>query len=249
MIKSLIIDDEADAREVLKLALEKYCPEVEVLVACATPEEGLKAIRSHQPDLVFLDVQMPHMSGFDLLEQLGDINFAVIFVTAYDRYAIKAIKFSALDYLLKPVDPDDLVSAVQKAEDRQSIENSSYRYQSVLSNVKNKHAQIDKLAIPDSEGIMFVETANIICCRADGNYTMLYLMGGKTTLVSKPLKDFENMLADTGFCRVHHATLVNMNHIRKYVKGDGGYVVLSDSHHVEVSRRKKEAFLQQLHKI
>src|SRR5699024_7562691 len=159
------------------------------------------------PELVFLDVQMPHMSGSDLLREIGAINFAVIFVTAYDRYAIKASKFSALDYLLNPVDPDDLVSAVRKAGDWLHRKEHTYRYQSVISNIKSRQKDIEKLAIPDSEGILFVETANSICCRADGNYTMLYLAGGKTTLVSKPLKDFEAMLSESGFIRVHHAAL------------------------------------------
>lgn len=249
MIRSIVIDDEEDARETLKLALKKYCPNVELLAFCETPEKGLETISNTQPDLVFLDVQMPGMSGFDLLQQLKDINFAVIFVTAYDRYAIKAIKFSALDYLLKPVDPDDLVSSIRKFEETQHTKEHTYRYQSVLSNVKNQQSNIDKLAIPTAEGIIFMETTNIIYCQADGNYTLLYLTGGRTTLVSKPLKDFESMLVDSGFSRIHHASLINMKHIQKYVKGDGGYVILTDNHNVDVSRRKKEAFLHQLHKI
>jgi two-component system LytT family response regulator len=249
MIRTIIIDDESDARESLRMALERYCPDIELLTSCTTPEEGIQSIRELQPHLVFLDVQMPHLSGFDLLAEIGEIDFAVIFVTAYNHYAIKAIKFSALDYLLKPVDPDDLVHAVQKAKNLHLRKENNFRYQSVLSNVKNQQLKMDKLAIPDSEGIIFVETANIICCRADGNYTMLYLSGGKTILVSKPLKDFEAILSNYGFSRVHHAALINMKHIQKYVKSDGGYVLLSDNHHVDVSRRKKEAFLQQLNNI
>lgn len=249
MIDCLIIDDEPDAREALKMVVEKYCPDVEILAVCETPEKGLEEILNLQPDLVFLDVEMPGMSGFDLLQHIDEINFAVIFVTAYNRYAIQAIKFSALDYLLKPVDPDDLVSAVQKAKDWQHQKELAYRYQSVISNVKNQQLNMDKLAIPDSDGIIFVETAHIICCRADGNYTMLYMSGGKTILVSKTLKDFEAILSNHGFSRVHHAALINMKHIQKYVKGDGGYVVLSDNHHVDVSRRKKEGFLRQFNKI
>lgn len=249
MIRTIIIDDESDAREALRMALERYCPDVEILKSCTTPEEGIQSIRELQPHLVFLDVQMPHLSGFDLLAEIGEIDFVVIFVTAYNHYAIKAIKFSALDYLLKPVDPDDLVRAVQKAKNWHFRKENNFRYQSVLSNVKNQQYKMDKLAIPDSEGIIFVETANIICCKADGNYTMLYLSGGKSILVSKLLKDFEAILSNHGFSRVHHAALINMKHIQKYVKGDGGYVQLSENHHVDVSRRKKEAFLQQLNNI
>lgn len=249
MIRSLIIDDEPDAREALKLTIGKFCPQVEMLECCPSPDEGLHAIRNLQPDLVFLDVQMPHMSGFDLLEEIGEIHFAVIFVTAHDRYAIKAIKFSALDYLLKPIDTDELVGAVQKMEARQHQQDHVYRYGSVLSNIRNQPGDIKKLAIPTSEGILFVQTANIIYCRADGNYSTLFLKNGESILVSKPLIDFELMLAESGFFRVHHASLVNMNHIQKYIKGDGGYVVLTENHNVDVSRRKREAFLNQLHKI
>lgn len=249
MIRALIIDDESDAREALRLAVEKYCPGVDILAACSTPEEGLNAIRNISPDLVFLDIQMPNLSGFDLLEEAGEINFAVIFVTAYNHYAIKAIKFSALDYLLKPIDPEDLVSAIRKAEKWQLQQDHAFRYQSVISNIQHQSRNIEKLAIPTSEGILFVETSDIICCRADGNYTSLYLTNGNNILVSKSLIDFEYMLIDSGFCRIHHSALINMKHIQKYVKGDGGYVVLSEDHHVDVSRRKKEAFLQQLNKI
>lgn len=249
MIRSIIIDDEADAREVLKLTIEKYCPGVKILSSCSSPEEGLKAIQNLKPDLVFLDVQMPNQSGFDLLEEIGEINFAVIFVTAYNHYAIKAIKFSALDYLLKPVDPDDLVSAIQRVEKWQNRSDQTFRYQSVFNNIQNQSRSIDKLAIPTNDGIVFLESASIICCRADGNYTALYLTGSKNMLVSKPLTDFDQMLSDSGFFRIHHSALINMKHIQKYIKGDGGYVVLSENHHVDVSRRKKDAFLQQLNKI
>jgi len=248
-IKTLIIDDEIDAREALRLALEKYCPDVKILASCAIPEEGIQSIRELQPQLVFLDIQMPHLSGFDLLAEIGEIDFAVIFVTAYNHYAIKAIKFSALDYLLKPIDPDDLVIAVQKAKNWQAGQDQAHQYESAFSNLQHQKNRIEKLAIPTSEGILFQETANIIYCRADGNYTTLYLKNHPPVIVSKPLLDFEHYLAGSGFFRIHHSALVNMKHIQKYIKGDGGYVILSDDHHVDVSRRKKEAFLLQLNKI
>lgn len=248
-IKTLIIDDEADARESLRMALEKYCPDVELLMSCTTAEEGIQSIRELQPHLVFLDVQMPHLSGFDLLAEIGEIDFAVIFVTAYNHYAIKAIKFSALDYLLKPVDHDDLVSAVRKAKTRRREQVQAYQYQSALNNLQHNSNTIQKLAIPSLEGILFLETADIIYCLADGNYTTLFIRDHQTVIVSKSLIDFEHFLADSGFFRIHHSALINMKHIQKYIKGDGGYVILSENHHVDVSRRKKEAFLQQLNKI
>lgn len=249
MIRTLIVDDESDAREALRLALEKYCPEVGVLASCSTPDEALKAILQLNPQLVFLDIQMPHLSGFDLLAEIGEINFAVIFVTAYDHYAIKAIKFSALDFLLKPVDPDDLVCAVRKAEKWQQQQVQTFRYQSVFSNIQYGKKNIDKLAIPTSDGILFLETVNIIYCRADGNYTTIYLKNSKPLLVSKSLIDFEQILIDSGFYRIHHSSLINLLHIQKYVKGEGGHVVLSEGHCVDVSRRKKEDFLRYLNRI
>jgi two-component system LytT family response regulator len=192
---------------------------------------------------------MPHKSGFDLLEELGEFNFEVIFVTAYDKYAIRAIKFSALDYLLKPVATDELRKAVQKVEERIRLKGYRNNYASLLENVKYPSGRIEKLAIPISDGILFEKTSDIIYCEADANYTHLFLTGNRKLLVSKNLKDFENMLSDSGFFRVHHAYLINMNHIKKYIRGEGGYVILEEDHHVDVSRRKKEAFLQLFNRI
>lgn len=249
MIHTLIIDDEADGRDTLKMAIQKYCPEVSIQGIYETPEEGMAAIHNLKPDLIFLDVQMPHMSGFDLLQQLFPLSFEVIFVTAHDQYAIKAIRFSALDYLLKPVDIDDLIHAVKKAEERLQYKNSRFQYQSVLNNIQFKSGKVEKLAVPSFEGIDFFNTDDIIYCQADGNYTKLFLKNKQTHLISKNLKDFESLLATSGFCRVHHSSLINMKHIQKYVKGEGGYVILTDNYHVDISRRKKEEFLNMLDKL
>jgi two-component system LytT family response regulator len=192
---------------------------------------------------------MPQMSGFDVLQELSPVNFEVIFVSAYDKYAIKAIKFSALDYLLKPVDIDDLIHAVSRVKQRLQQENNTYRYQSVLNNIQYKSKQIDKLAVPTLEGIDFFNTHDIIYCKAEGNYTTLFLRNQPSKIVCKNLKDFEQLLIEPGFCRVHHSALINMQHIQKYVKGEGGYVILTDGHHVDISRRKKEEFLLLLNKI
>ncbi|MEK6480560.1 LytTR family DNA-binding domain-containing protein [Catalinimonas sp. 4WD22] len=249
MIRAILIDDETDAREALSIAIEKYCPEVAILGVYDHPQKGLTAIQELQPDLVFLDVQMPHMSGFDLLQQASPLSFEVIFVTAHDQYAIKAIRFSALDYLLKPVDVDDLMHAVAKVKERLLQKNSAPQYQSVLNNIQYRSRKIDRLAVPTLEGIEFFETDDIIYCQADGNYTRLFLKDSLSRLISKNLKDFESLLASSGFCRVHHSSLINMKHIRKYVKGEGGYVILTDNHHVDISRRKKEEFLGLLNKL
>lgn len=248
MINAILIDDETTGLESLQLALEKYCPDVFIKGSYNTPQQGLKAIKEHQPDLVFLDVQMPQMSGFDVLQQAAPVAFDVIFVSAHDQYAIKAIKFSALDYLLKPIDVDELMHAVKKVKERLSDKANSFQYQSVINNVQLRTGKIEKLAVPSAEGIDFFTTQDIIYCRADGSYTEIILKNKQQALVCKNLKDFENILTDSGFCRVHHSYLVNLSHVQKYIKGDGGYVILTENHHVDISRRKKEEFLALLDK-
>lgn len=245
MIQALIIDDEAKARQGLRLVLEKYCPEIKILALCESPEIGLEKINALKPDLIFLDVQMPKMSGFDLLERVSKINFEVIFVTAYDRYAIKAIKFSALDYLLKPIDVDELINAVEKISKKKKSKVAQYG--SLLKNVKPGMEKLKRLAIPSDNEIIMQPIADIIYCEADSSYTTLYLSGGKKITVSKTLKEFENILPEGDFCRIHHSTLVNMAHVTKYIKGEGGYVIISNNNHLNVSRRKKDQFLQMLH--
>ncbi len=248
IIRAIIIDDEPDGRDAIRISLEKFFPEIVIEGIYGNPEEGLKAIRESPPDLLFLDIQMPQMSGFDLLNALLPVSFEVIFVTAFDQYAIKAIRFSALDYLLKPVDIDDLRSAIGRARERLRS-NSSLQYQSVLHNARLWGPRIERLAVPTSEGIDFFNTADIIYCKAEGSYTILYMNDGRKTLVSRNLKDFENLLVDSGFVRVHHSYLININHVQKYVRGEGGYVVMTGDHHVDISRRKKEDFLRLLDKV
>jgi len=249
LIKTIIIDDEHYGRQSLQQAVEQYCPEVAILQICESPEAGIAAINALKPDLVFLDVQMPNMSGFDVLQKLSPIDFEVIFVTSYDQYAIKAIKFSAIDYLLKPVDVDDLIHAVQRAKENLQKNGKRQRYQSVLHNLNYTSGKIEKLAVPTLEGIDFFRTDDIIYCEADGSYTTLYLAGHQKQVISKNLKDFENLLSGSGFCRVHNSHLINLSHVKKYIKGDGGYVILTDDHHVDISRRRKDVFLGMLDKV
>ena len=247
MINAVIVDDEEDGREALRLAVRNYCPIVNLLAVCGSAEEGIECIRHHAPDLVFLDVQMPKKSGFDILKELSPIDFKVIFVSAFDKYAIKAIKFSALDYLLKPVDVDELITAVNKVTEDHP--RSLFQYQSAWNNVQHRSGKIDRLAVPTFDGIDFYKTDDIIFCKADGNYTHIYLTDKSIKLASKNLKDFENILLDSGFCRVHHSFLINLMHVQKYIKGEGGYVVMTDHHQVEISRRKKEEFLRLLDRV
>jgi len=245
MIRSIVIDDEEDARESLRLTLEAYCPEVKIITRCASGEQGLEAIRKYQPDLVFLDVQMPHMSGFQLLEKLVEIDFKIIFVTAYDQYAIKALRFSALDYLVKPVDADELVDAIQRLK-QERIQSNQDQYGEKITNLVKYPVSIQKLAIPTSDRIHFLDISNIIYLEANGNYTLLHLKGKKKILASKTLKEFEILLAEDNFCRVHNASLINLNYVQEYIRGEGGYVRLTEGHHVDVSRRRKEEFLRRI---
>lgn len=246
MINTILIDDELDGLEDLKESVEKYCPEISVQGTFQVPGEGMEAIKKIKPDLVFLDVQMPGMSGFDLLKKLSPTSFNVIFVSAYDRYAIKAIKFSALDYLLKPIDVDELIQAVSRVKER--IPPLQYSVQSILQNSQHKSGRIERLAVPSTDGIDFIDVRDIIYCKADSCYTYIYLTNHQTKLVTKILKDFEDMLTDSGFCRVHHSFLINLSHVKNYVRGEGGYVILTENHHVDISRRKKDEFLSLLNR-
>ncbi|MCI4669508.1 MAG: LytTR family DNA-binding domain-containing protein [Bacteroidia bacterium] len=248
MIKALIIDDEEDARESLRLSLEKFCKEVEILSLCDGPHEGLAKLSELKPDLVFLDIQMPSMSGFDLLEQVGEPDFQVIFVTAHDKYAIKAIRFSALDYLLKPVDIEELVKAVQRAIQKMEGKHTS-AYKNLFHNLKNRMGTKGRLAVPTLEGMAFINVSEIIFCEAEGSYTTVYLSQATPMLVSRSLKDFEQMLDPSNYCRVHHSSLINLNHVKKYIKGDGGYVIMDNGSKVDISRRRKEEFMRLISKI
>ncbi len=247
MVRAIIIDDEEDAREVLSLSLKKFCPDVEVVAMCPSPEDGLEKISTLAPSLVFLDVQMPNMSGFDLLAKVSDINFEIIFVTAFDRYAIKAIRFSALDYLLKPIEVDELVSAIERVKQKQK--STSVHYRSLLNNIKYGDEKLTRLAIPSDNEIILQKLEEIVYCEADGSYTVLHLSGNKIITVSKNLKEFANMLPESDFCRIHHSTIVNMAHVIKYIKGKGGYVIITGGDHLNVSHRKKEGFIKLLQKI
>lgn len=245
MIRTILIDDEVDGREALLHALQTYCQELEILQVCASATEGLEAIQQLEPHLVFMDIQMPHMSGFEVLQRLGQIDFKVIFVTAHDQYAIKAIKFSALDYLLKPIDVDDLLHAVKRYQQQAEL-TAKDQFHHLFSNLSLTSTQFEKLAVPSMDGVEFVPVQDIIFCQADGNYTKIHLHGGKELLASRTLKEFELLLSEVGFCRVHHGSLINLKHIRKYIKGEGGYLILSEGHEVPVARRRKEGLLRRL---
>lgn len=245
MIRAIIIDDEHYCVEVLSTLLKKYCPEVTVSATCSSGEEGLKAIHEYQPDLVFLDVEMPRMNGFQLLESLPEINFDLVFTTSYDQYAIKAIRFSALDYLLKPIDREELQKAVNKAGKRQSG-SINQQLQLLLQKINQPATRVNKVAMPTMEGLQMINVADIISCASDSNYTILHLKDKQKLVVSRTLKEIEEILEEHSFVRVHHSYMVNLNEVTKYIRGEGGYLVMSDGSHIDVSRSRKDSVVKRL---
>lgn len=245
MIKAIIIDDEPNCCDVLMILLKKYCPEVEVIKVCYAASEAIPALQQNEAQLVFLDVEMPHMNGFQLLEQFPKINFQVIFTTSYDQYAIKAIRFSALDYLLKPVDREELQEAVKKAVTR--LESPlPQQLEILLQSIKRPVNQVNRIALPTMEGLQLIPLDSIISCASSSNYTILSLKDNQKLTVSRTLKEIEETLEDFAFLRVHHSYLVNLNEIRKYIRGEGGSLVMSDGSSVDVSRSRKEQLLKKL---
>jgi len=244
-IRAIIVDDEEYSCETLATLLERYCPEVVVMDICTSAEAGLKSIKKFAPDLLFLDIEMPHMNGFEMLKQLDTVNFQLIFTTSYDQYAIKAIRFSALDYLLKPIDREELKAAVQKVN--QKLEQPLPQQLNILlQKLGGSSASVQKIALPTMEGLQMIDINSIITCASDSNYTNIFLKQGKKITVSKTLKDVEEMLEGYTFLRVHHSFLVNTNEIERYVKGEGGYLMMSDGSSVDVSRSRKELLMQKL---
>jgi len=245
-IKAIVVDDELGARESLSKMIEKYCKSIEIVAKADSMKTALKAINEHEPDLVFLDIEMPNGNAFDLLEQFKEINFNIIFTTAYDHYAIKAIKFSAVDYILKPIDSEELIQAVARFENKKGEKNTlNAQFKTLLSNVK-PNTKLKKVGIPDGDGLTFINLSDIIRCDSDGNYTFFILTTGKKIIASRTLGEYEQMFSDDNFFRVHRSHLINLEHVKKYIKGEGGYVVMSDNSQVEVSRRNKNDFLERL---
>jgi two-component system LytT family response regulator len=245
MITSIIVDDEPYCCETLELMIGRFCPALEVRAICNSGSEALKAVSQHKPDLVFLDIEMPFMNGFEFLENLSAINFDLIFTTSYDQYAIKAIRFSALDYLLKPIDREELVQAVAKISERHRSP-SKGQLELLLQKYHFPQGNLKKIALPTMEGLQMVEVDNIISCSSESNYTNVYLKNNKKITVSRTMKDIEELLADYSFLRVHNSFMVNLNEVERYVKGEGGYLQMSDNSTIDVSRSRKETLLSKL---
>jgi two-component system LytT family response regulator len=245
MIKAIIIDDEPYCCEILAAMLEECSLDVKVIAICNNGVDGLSSIRQLSPDLVFLDVEMPKMNGFAMLEQLPSINFHLIFTTSYDQYALKAFRFSAIDYLLKPIDREELQKAVQKVIHRSQAP-LPQQLEILMQKIHQPTSSINKIALPTMEGLQMIPIDSIISCESDDNYTIFLLKDKKKIVVSSTLKEIEEMLEDHSFVRVHRSYLVNLNEIEKYLKGEGGYLVMSDGSTIDVSRSKKEALLKKL---
>jgi two-component system, LytTR family, response regulator len=245
MIKSVIVDDELPCIDTLSILLHKNCPQVEIINTYTSARDTLEGLRKSVPDLLFLDIEMPVINGFQMLELLPSIPFAIVFTTSYDQYAIRAIRFSALDFLLKPIDEDELVDAVKKVEQKRLP--VTEQFQMLLQNVKPKQGNFKKIAIPTADGFELIPAENIIRCEASDNYTHFYLRGHQKIIVCRTLKEVEEQLQDFQmFIRVHHGSLINLNEISKYSKGEGGYLTMSDGSMVNVSRRRKEELMKWL---
>lgn len=245
-INALIIDDERSNREFLAVVLADFCPQVNVVGEAEDVQSGIEMIRKHDPELVFLDIQMPNGTGFDLLEQFVPPRFQVIFVTAYDKYAIRSFKHSAVDYLLKPIDPEDLVKAVERAQQRTMQQEMTQNLQNLAHNLRNNDPSNRKLIVKDRQGLVVIRLDDVVRCEADGNYSVFRLTDGSKVTAAKPIKHFEEILEEKLFARIHNSHLVNLNHIVKYIKGRGGIVITSDGAELEVSRSKRDEFLRRL---
>ena len=243
-MRAMLVDDEKDGIRTLKKLLELNCPEVEIVATCFSAGEARQKLDETQPDVVFLDVQMPGKSGLDMLAELPEKNFEVIFVTAHNEYMLQALQFSAVDYLMKPVDEDRLVEAIQRVNQKIGQEKNTGQAEALLHNLNKARLPQDmRLCLPTLKGFTIVKLEEIIYCEAERSYTIFFFFNNKTVTISKPLYDYEQLLADTIFLRIHKSFLINLLHVKEYVRGIGGTVVMSNGMEIEVSRRKKELFL------
>lgn len=252
-MKTLIIEDEQKSREMLATMVKKHFPELTIIGLAKNVAEGVEFINTLNPELVFLDISMPDGTGFDVLEKTQGQKFDIIFTTATDKHALKAIKYSACDYLLKPIDVEELKPTVSKLIEKQGVKNaplpSMENLQFLIQNLKRADDNYQKITLPTGTAFEIVNIKDIIHIEADGSYTKFYFVGGKKLMVSAGMKHYEDLLPAADFIRIHHHHIINMNHVIRYLKVDGGYAIMSDNAQLEVSRRKKDAFLERLNKI
>jgi two-component system LytT family response regulator len=243
MLNAIIVDDEISGAIGLERLLNKYCTDVKVLASANSIDEAEQKISALNPDVVFLDIEMPFGSGFDLLNRIKNIRFEVVFTTAYSQYAIKAFRHNAIDYLLKPIDPDELKDAVKKCEERKGRETMDLKKIENLFSSLSQTNKVQKLPVHTPEGIVYLEPEKVLYLEADGNYTQIHLSGGQKYTSSRTLKEYEEMLPSREFFRIHKTSLVNLGHVKQYNKGEGGEVLMSDGSALEVSRYKKAELL------
>ncbi len=247
MIKAIIIDDEQHCIDRLSYLLaQHYKSSIQLLSSIQSVEEGVAAIQQLKPDLIFLDVHLNNKTGFDVLKHFNEFGFAVIFTTAFEKYAIQAIRFSAVDYLLKPIDNDELKAAIDKLKTRISKDDLAKKFDVLFHNLKHIDAASKRISIPTVNGFIFLPVNDIIRCESNINYTTLYLKNEQKITVAKTLKEFEELLSDYNFFRVHNSHLINLAYIKRYNKGKGGVVCMSDDSEIEVSTRRKDEFLKRL---
>jgi two-component system LytT family response regulator len=248
MIKALIVDDEENIREVVRRMLEEYCKNVIIVGEADGVASGVEAVKKYQPDLILLDIKMGDGTGFDLLDRIDPVDFKVIFVTAYEEYAVKAFKFSALDYILKPIDPDEMVEAVQRTEEVLQHE-LQMQLSAFNDNLNIEDSPRKKIILKTLDNIYLLKLQDITYCESDGAYTKFHTEDDKEIMVSRSLKEYQEMLSDQGFFRVHKSYLINLSHINRFEKMDGGYVVMSNESKVPVSSRKKDQLLSLFEKL
>lgn len=248
-MRVIIIDDEERARKSVIDLLKISNTNIEIVAEAASVKTGLDAIHQFQPDLILLDINMPDGTGFDLLKRIESISFKIIFITAYEEFAVQAFEFSAIDYLLKPIDPIKLIEAIEKARQAVEHQNLGMKLNALFANLDGSNTESKKLVLKTAENIYIISTADIIRCESDCGYTQFFIMDGKKILVSRNLKDYEAMLNGFGFYRIHQSHLINLKYIDHYSKLDGGAVVMKDKANIPVARRKKEDFLKLLEMI
>jgi len=245
-ITAIIVDDEQDSRETLRRFTNKYCPQVSILADCENITEARSAILKHKPQLVFLDIEMPRGNAFDLLEQWGEIDFEIIFITAFSQYAVQAFALSASHYLLKPLDIEELEKAVNAVGQQLQAQKKVNRAEILLQNIAAMHNQNRKLVLPLMEGLEIVKMSEIVSCEAEDNFTIFYFIDGRKLMICRSLKFYESALDPFGFFRIHRSHIINLDYIKRYVKGKGGSVIMENGKEIQVANTKKSELIQRL---